>query len=180
MVLAGRDLPKSVGWSTHAPTTIPARLFGIVWMIAGVVIFSLFTASAASFLTARQMQSIVNSPDDLHHVKLGTVIGAAAEDYMKRHNLRYTIYETPVQLLDALVAHRIDAAVYGSTTLAYYAKTAAFNNKVTVLRFSLRHDFAAIPMPTGSPLRKPINKAILHVMETKKWQAIIDKYVSAD
>ena len=98
---------------------------------------------------------------------------------MDRHNIKYTTYRTEKDLLDALVARKFDAAVYASVDLSYWAKT-TFANKVVVLRFSLRHDFAALALPPGSALRKPINEAILHVMESKRWQTIVSKYVTAD
>lgn len=178
MVLAGRDLPDSIGWKTSAPETSAGRVFGIIWMLIGIMLISLFTAGAASIFTSRQLQSIVNSPDDLRHVKVGTVVGAAAQAILNRRKIQYVTYNTPLDLVKALAEHRIDAAVYGGTTLTYYAKQ--FNNKVVVLRFSLRQDFAAIPVPSGSPLRKPINRAILQVLESKRWQRIVADYVGSD
>lgn len=179
-VLVGRDLPKSLGWTTHAPETTGGRLFGIFWMIVGMLLFTLFTASAASVLTSRQLQSIVNTPEDLHRVKVGTVKDSAAEAWLLHHNIKHISFDKPVRLLEELVAHKIDAAVYGGTTLQYYANTPAFINKVNVLRFSLRQDFAAIPVPADSPLRKPISEAILPILESKKWHDIVNKYVPAD
>ncbi len=38
MTLAGKELPKSVGWSTNSPETVAGRLFGIVWMVVGVML----------------------------------------------------------------------------------------------------------------------------------------------
>jgi len=176
MILAGRDFPKSIGWNISAPKTLPGRIFGIVWMLSGILMISLFTAGAASVLTSRQLRAIVNNPDDLRHVKVGTVVGAAAEDLLKRRKIKYTTYQTPLELVQALADHRIDAGVYGATTLLYYSKQ--FNNKIVVLNFSLRQDFAAIPMPSESPLRKPINRAILQVLDSKRWQRTVANYVS--
>ena len=95
---------------------------------------------------------------------------------MDHRKINYTSYETPLKLVTALAERRIDAAVYGSTTLAYYAKS--MPNKIIVLRFALRQDFAAIPVPSGSPLRKPINRALLQVLESEKWHKIVARYVS--
>jgi polar amino acid transport system substrate-binding protein len=177
MVLTGREMPKSIGFDAHPPKTIWARAFAVAWMMMGILLLSLFTAGAASFLTSKQMQSIVNSPDDLHHVRCATVTGAAAQAYMDRHNIKYTTYPTDTDLLKALVERKIDAAVYASVPLSYYAKT-AFANKIVVLRFSLRHDFVALALPAGSLLRKPVNAAILHVLESRRWQNIVSKYVT--
>ncbi|HEY9756741.1 MAG TPA: transporter substrate-binding domain-containing protein [Oculatellaceae cyanobacterium] len=177
MVLAGREMPKSIGFDAQPPKTNLARGFAVAWMMVGILLLSLFTAGAASFLTSRQMQSIVNSPDDLRHVRCATVTGAAAQAYMDRHNIKYTTYPNDTDLLNALVARKIDAAVYASVPLSYYAKT-SFSNKIVVLRFSLRHDFVALALPPDSSLRKALNAAILHVLESKRWQTIVSKYVT--
>ncbi len=177
MVLAGRDMPKSIGWDPQPPKTTLARSFGVAWMMFGILLLSLFTASAASLLTSRQLQSTVNGQEDLRHVRCATVAGAAAQAYMDRHNIKYTTFATDKDLLNALVNRKIDAAVYASVPLAYYAKT-SYANKIVVLRFALRHDFIALALPPGSPLRKPINEAILHTLESKRWQGIVSKYVT--
>jgi ABC-type amino acid transport substrate-binding protein len=178
MVLAGRDFPKSIGWTASAPKTFSGRVFGTIWMLFGIMLISLFTAGAASLFTSRQLQSIVNSPDDLGHVRVGTVIGAAGQELLDRRKIKYITYDTPLDLVNALTEHRIEAAVYGGTTLSYYAKR--FNNKIIVLRFSLRQDFAALPLQSGSTLRKPINRAILQILDSKRWQRMVADYVGSD
>lgn len=82
-------------------------------------------------------------------------------------------------MLKALSDHQYDAAVYNSQIMTYYART-AFSNKIVVLRFSLRQDFLAIPLRPGSNLRKPINQAMLQVLESKKWQEIVATYLGND
>jgi len=177
MVLTGRDMPKSIGFDAYPPETIWGRSFAVAWMMLGILLLSLFTAGAASLLTSRELQSIVHSQEDLRHVRCATVKGAAAQAYMDRHNIKYTTYPNDKELLNALVAHKIDAVVYASVPLSYYAKT-SYANKIVVLSFALRHDFVALSLPPGSPLRKPINAAILHTLESKRWQTIVSKYVT--
>jgi ABC-type amino acid transport substrate-binding protein len=180
MVLSGRDLPKAIGWSTVSPATFAGRLFGIIWMIVGIMLTSIFTATAASVLTSRQLQSIVNSPDDLRRVKVGTVSDSVAHEYLKHQQIKCNnLYPGPLQMLKGLTDHQYDAAVYNSQIMSYYART-AFTNKIVVLRFSLRQDFLAIPMRPGSNLRKPINEAMLQVLESKEWQTILARYLGND
>jgi ABC-type amino acid transport substrate-binding protein len=180
IVLSGRDLPQSIGWHTDSPTTFAARLFGIIWMTVGVMLLSLFTATAASVLTSKQLQGLVNDPQDLRHVKVGTVANSVGQYYLDHQHIKYTPYSPgPVDVLQALSEHRIDAAVYNGPILSYYART-KFANKIVVLRFSLRQDFMAIPLPPGSPLRKPINRALLKVLDTKKWQTTLANYLGTD
>jgi ABC-type amino acid transport substrate-binding protein len=126
------------------------------------------------------LQGIVSDPQDLRHVKVGTVPGSVGQDYLDHQRMKYGLYTPgPVDLLKAVADHRIDAAVFNGPIMSYYART-AFSNKIVVLRFSLRQDFMAIPMRPGSPLRKPINRALLKVLDTKKWQTILSNYLGND
>jgi ABC-type amino acid transport substrate-binding protein len=151
----------------------------MIWLMIGILLFSLFTAGAASLFTSKQPKATVNSREDLRHVRCGTVAGSAASAYMDRHNIKFVTFKTEFDLLDALVAHKIDAAVYASIPLSYHASH-SYSNKIAVLNITLRHDFAALAIPTGSPLRKPLNEAILHTLESKRWQTIVSKYIPND
>lgn len=175
MVLFGKESLEPMGWSIAAPTTLFARLFGVVWMVVGIVTISLFTASAASVLTSRQLQSIINSPSDLQHVRVGTVAGSTDHILLEQQHLTHVVYNSPLELVQALALHKIDAAVYCEPILCYYAKH-LFNNKIVVLRFSLKKYFVAIPLPAGSSLRKPMNKSLLKTIESKEWQTILADY----
>jgi len=179
IVLTGRDLPQSIGWTTVSPTTFAARVFGIIWMSVGVMLFSLFTATAASVLTSKQLQSVINDPQDLRHVKVGTVGSSVGEEYLKLHQIKNTTFTDAAKLLNGLANHSIDAAVYNAPVMSYYAKT-MFVNKIAVLRFSLRQVFMAIPVPAGSALRKPINRALLKVIDSKRWQTILANHLGQE
>lgn len=170
MVLANRE--------PATPNTNFARIFEVVWVLVGILLIALFTASAASLFTTRQLQSIVNSSEDLHRARVGTVQGCAAQKLLDHREIKYIAYDTPPQLIQALTDHRIDAAVMAGATSSYYAKL--LHNKIMVLRFSLRQDFAALALPTGSPLRKPINRAILEILDTNRWKKITADYVPND
>ena len=39
-------------YGDRAPKSIPARIFGLLWMFAGIVLMSLFTAALSASLTA--------------------------------------------------------------------------------------------------------------------------------
>jgi len=34
-------------------------------------------------------------------------------------------------------------------------------------------------MPNGSPLREPINRALLKIMETEKWKRMVKHYIGS-
>lgn len=42
----------TVGYGDKAPVSIPARILGIIWILVGLVILSIFTAAMTSSLTS--------------------------------------------------------------------------------------------------------------------------------
>lgn len=150
------------------------------WMAVGVLLVSLFTATAASQLTSKQLQGIVNDPQDLRHVRVGTVANSVGQEYLDKEHIHYTPYSPgPLDLLKGLTDHHIEAAVYNGPIMSYYARK-VFAGKVVVLRFALRQDFMAIPLRPGSTLRKPINRTLLKIIDTKRWQQILNSYLGND
>lgn len=175
-VLSGQESREAIGWQAHPPATLAGRLFGAAWMVFGVMTISLFTASAASILTSLQLQSIINSPRDLKHVRVGTVVGSTDHNLLKEQHLQPTVYNSPLELVQALADHKIDAAVYGEPILRYYQKK-QFSDKIMVLRFALSKYFVAIPLPAGSNLREPINNLLLKTVEDKEWHTTLAEYM---
>jgi ABC-type amino acid transport substrate-binding protein len=179
-VLTGREFPKAIGWSTNPPMTFTGRLFGTIWMMLGIILTSLFTATAASILTAKELQGTIHSSDDLRHVTVGTVAPSTFYDYLKERNMRCNhVYNEPIEMLDGLAGHKCDAVVWDRLYLLYFARTRYLNNLV-VLNFPVRQDFLAIPLKKGSDPSRSINRAMLHVIESSKWQEILSTYVGSD
>lgn len=174
-LVAGRDFSPAVGHKAAAPDTRWGRAFGVAWLIAGVAVFSMFTASAASLLTSRQLQSFVGDWGDLKTLRVGTVEQSDAQEYLRASGIDSTGYPTPVDLLEELRQRRIDAAVFGRAGLVYYSKT-RFRNKIVVLALGSPRSCMGLPMQLESPLRKRINREILTFTESKAWPAILAKY----
>ena len=180
IVLAGKEFPKSIGWSIFAPATFAGRLFGVLWMVVGIMLISLFTATVASLLTTKQLEGIVHDPDDLLHVTVGTVANSVGYEYLKHRRIKCNhLYSGAAEMLQALSDHKCDAVVFNRHIMVYYARN-MYLNKIDVLHFPLRQDFLAIPLRTGSPMKESINRALLHLVEGKKWQTIVSTYLGND
>lgn len=175
VVLSGRDFPKVVGWSANAPDTVGGKVFAIVWTNLGLLLFSVFTAGAASMLTFKQLQPLISDWQDLNHLRVGTVIDSDAGEYLTDQHIKYGTYKTPTDMLNALSQHRIDVAVFGRAGLAYYAKT-EFAGKIVVLPLASPQENMGLILPKGSLLRKPINIELLKVVESKQWPRTVEKY----
>jgi len=58
-----------------------------------------------------------------------------------------------------------------------YSAQAGFPGRVHVLAETFDHYFTCMGLPINSPLRKPINRALLKLMETKRWNRIAERYM---
>jgi ABC-type amino acid transport substrate-binding protein len=52
-----------------------------------------------------------------------------------------------------------------------------FPGRVQVLPGIYDEYFVSIALPPDSPLRKPINKALLNLMKTKNWTELLNRYI---
>jgi len=179
MVLTGRELPKSTGWTTTPPTTLSGRVFGVIWMLVGIMLITLITASIASVLTSKQLQGLIHDPDDLRHVTVGTVSESVGYEYLKHRGIKPQVYPGTKKMLEALAAHKFDAAVFNRHMMVYYSRN-QYLNKIVVLHIPLKQDFLALPLQAKSPWKEKINEALLDVIETKKWQDIVSNYLGND
>ena len=175
-ILTGRDFPSSVGLKAYAPTTRGGQFFALTWTMAGVMVFSLFTASAASLLTSRQLQAIVGNWSDLKHLHVGTVDDPDSHAFLQQRHIQFKSYDTPLRMMAALSEHKVDAAVFPRSGLTYCAHN-VFNDKIVVLPLSSQQTYMGLPLQLGSPLRKQINTALLGIIQTKSWRKVLAQYL---
>ena len=122
MVLTGKDFPQ-VNWLEYCVTcNFTGRMFGVIWMVVGILLISLLTAIAASMLTSRQLQGLIHT-DDLHHVKIGTVKDSVGHEYLKHQGLKCIVYPNAVDLLKAVEDHKCEAAVFNRHIMVYLVRT---------------------------------------------------------
>lgn len=78
--------------------------------------------------------------------------------------------------MDALTSGKIDAFVLNEQLLKHLAKR-DFPGRVQVLPGTYDEYFVSIALQQNSPLRKPINKALLSLMNTQQWTEIGNRYI---
>jgi ABC-type amino acid transport substrate-binding protein len=69
--------------------------------------------------------------------------------------------------------------VFDELILKHIVKT-DFPGRVRVLAHTFEHYYMSMALPPGSPLREPINRALLRVMATESWPRLIRRYVGPD
>lgn len=149
----------TVGYGDKAPRTVLGRAIGVAWMLCSVVMLSMFTAAVASSLTVRELQSSIDSADDLGRLHVGIVVGTTSEEYARGHGLDFRRYSHLDHGLQAIADGEIAAFVYDAPMLEHRVADAwADEIEILPVRFQ-RQDYAFV-VPEGSPLREAINRVL--------------------
>ncbi|MDG5766349.1 transporter substrate-binding domain-containing protein [Balneolales bacterium ANBcel1] len=166
----------TVGYGDKAPVTFAGRTVGFIWMFAGIILVSFFTASIASSLTVTRLDSRISGPQDLPHVRVGALQHSATLDYLDENRIRYQTFETISDGLRAVSEDAIDAFVHDAPIIRYYA-TNEFPNKVRVLPRTFNEQYYGIALPLDSPWRNDINRVMLEYIGSDEWEALNRRYL---
>ncbi len=182
-----RGLSSGVWWSTHAmtqrvtgvvsPMTLPGRIVAMIWMVFSVIALAVFTAGITSSLTTKRLHGIVTNVGDLQSVRVGAVAGTATEESLSRMRINYKKLGSPELGLKALRSGSIDAFVYDRPLLAYLVRQGGSSVELTDI--ALDQQSYAMALRNDSVLRKPLNVALLHALESEWWKDTQFQYLGA-
>ena len=169
----------TVGYGDKAPKTLGGRIVAIIWMLASIGLIAVFTATISASLTAEKLTGKVRGLRDLPHVRVGSVTQSEPVRWLVDHGITPTSFSTEQNGLKAIVDDRIDAFVFDEIALKYAVKS-DFPGRVQVLAETFDQYYVCMGLPIGSPLRKPINAALLKLFETKQWNRIVKRYIGSE
>lgn len=155
--------------------SLPARMLGILWMFVCALALSAFTASLASSLIGRHLADHTLSRENLRGMHLGAVKDEVSEFVVKKIGGRYTLYKEEEEALKALLDKKVEGFLYDEVTLHYYAEN-DYRDKISIQPTNMKRIPCAFGLPPGSPLRKPINMAMLNIIEEPLWESILGQY----
>ncbi|QDV47081.1 ABC transporter glutamine-binding protein GlnH precursor [Stieleria neptunia] len=169
----------TVGYGDKVPKTLPGRMIGLIWMFSGLFIIASFTAAVTSALTVNQLRSRVAGPGDLSRVKVATVAGSTSAGYLRSRHIRFRSHESVELALQSLAEGRCDAVVYDAPILRHLVFQAEAGDQF-VLPVTFERQSYAFALPSGSPLREPINQSLLHWTSSSSWEDTLQSYLGDD
>lgn len=171
---AGSTLISGLCFGIYLKTT-KGRILGLMWMIVCGLALSALIASLSHSLTdqAQEMQVIDN--DQVRYMHLGLKKGSFQEGAIREMGGYYTLFDTDEEALGSLLAGRIDGYLCFDTRAYYYANH-EFKGKISVYPTRLKPALYAMAMPKQSPLRRPLNVAILKLLDRGLWESLLDRY----
>ncbi len=167
----------TVGYGDRTPKTTGGRIVALIWMFAGLVMISGFTAAITTALTVNKLDTGINSLSDLYNVRVGTVVGSSSEEYLSQNGFDYIELPTFKEGIQFLIDNKLDAFVYDAPILKYYVKSQNISNKIKVLPIILDPINYAFALPTKSPLLEPINRILLKIIDDTEWKRIVNSYI---
>ncbi len=169
----------TVGYGDKTPKTIGGRIVAIIWMIFSLVFIASFTAHITTSLTISELHGKVRGFNDLHHARVGSIPQSEATNFLTKHGIAVMPFENVQQGLMALSVKKIDAFLLNELMLKYLAKN-EFSGRIKILPGTFDEYFVAIALKRKSPLRKPINEALLKLMKTEKWYELLNRYTQQE
>jgi ABC-type amino acid transport substrate-binding protein len=166
----------TVGYGDKAPKTIGGRTVGIVWMLFSLVFIASFTAKITTSLTIGELQGKVRGFSDLYHARVGSISQSEASIFLTNQGIAVMPFENVQEGLKDLAAKKIDAFVLNELMLKYLVKN-EFPGRLQVLPAIFDEYFVVMALKEKSPLREPINKALLKLMKTEKWSGLLNRYI---
>lgn len=169
------NLVVNGGFEERVPRTPLGRLMGVGMVITSLFFVSVFVAYVTSAMTVEAITTSINSVNDLYGKRVGTVSGSTAAKYMDDRSLDYVEYAGLGQVLEGFEDKELDAVVFDAPILAYYVKTRAQGQAQMNGPVFLRENYG-IAAPTGSNLTEEINRTLLALRESGKYEEIYESW----
>ncbi|MCA9905635.1 MAG: transporter substrate-binding domain-containing protein [Anaerolineae bacterium] len=164
-----------IGAGENMPRSIAGRIGAFVWIIVGIFLIAYLTADLSAQNTIQQLQGTIGSVDDLPGKRIATVEGTTAANYLRDQRLLFVPLDNIEAGYELLEGDAIDALVYDSPVLIYYANTDGQGKVQVVGPLFERQDYG-IALPTGSPLREVIDRALLELVEDNLYDDIYARW----
>ena len=169
----------TVGYGDKAPRTTGGRIVGLIWMLTAMLIVASFTAAIAAALTVGSLGTPVQSIADLKNYRIGVVRGTTGAEEMAGRGMRTVRFDTLADGFDALLDGRLGAFVYDKPLMQYMALQ-EYEGAVLILEDTIGRQDYGIALPTGSPLREPMNRALLKYLRSDDWARVQTRYLGGN
>jgi ABC-type amino acid transport substrate-binding protein len=166
----------TVGYGDKAPKTFGGRMVALIWMFASVILIASFTAAITASFTVGELKGKVGGLSDLPGVRVGSLAQTESFDFLAKRGIAVLPFENSRDGLQAIVDKKIDAFVFNESVLRHLART-EFPGRVHVLAGTFDHYYVSMAVPSGSPLREPLNRALLKIISKDDWLKLVEFYL---
>lgn len=169
------NLVVNGGFEERMPRSIMGRITAVIMVFSSLFVVSIFVAQITSAMTVTVLTSTVTGLNDLDMHQVATVEGSTASDFLDNRDVRHATYPSFQDMITGFETGNANVLVFDGPLLRYYL--AQLNSsRVYLVDQVFRHEDYGIALPTGSPLREPLNQAILTMREDGSYQELVRKW----
>lgn len=168
----------TVGYGDKAPKTRMGKIAALILMFGGLLFISGLTASIASSLTVNQLNSSPDGFSEFKELPVGTITNSSTSQFLKDHFFKdVKVYEGVVLGLKGLSTGEVTAFMYDEPILKYRIQEDSTLSALQVLPIKFDVQFYAFGLANNRfELEQKISQRILEIMETPKWQVVLNEY----
>ena len=155
--------------------TLPGRILGLLWMIVCGLALSAVIASLTHSLTDQLQQMQVVEDDEFRYMHLGVKGGSVQMDMLREAGGYYTLFDSDEEAMNAVLNGQVDGYLCFETRANFFANH-EYSGRISVYATKLKGHLYALSMPKESPLRRPINIAVLRLMNDSVWESLLNRY----
>jgi len=169
----------TVGYGDKAPKTLGGRMVAFIWMLASIILIASFTAAITTSFTLGELRGKVRGLSDLSAVRVGSLAQSESSEFLAKRGIAALPFNNVHDGLQAIGDKKIDAFVFNEAVLKHLVRT-EFPGRIHVLDGTFDHYYLSMAMPSGSPLREPLNRALLEFTAGDDWFRLVDRYIGSN
>jgi ABC-type amino acid transport substrate-binding protein len=159
--------------------SLTGRIAGLVWMFICALVLSAFVAGLTSSLTLKSLFMESVDIKTLRTLHLGAIRGTLYATVLDRFHIPYKPFNGMDDALRALSVKSIDAFLYSENVLRYVVER-DYRNEILLFPTDFRRIPYAFGIAPGGRMRKPLNTALLALMDDPLWEQLQDRFGVSD
>ena len=165
----------TVGYGDIVPRKWAGRLMAFIVMVIGIGFFGWAIAQLSSAITLQKLHSDIAGHQDLRNRLVATVEGTTSVTALERLGAVVVPAKTIDQAYQKLLKEEVDALVFDSPTILYYARNEGAG-KVSVVGPLFDIQYYGFLFPQGSELRESVNRTLLTLRKNGIYGKIYNKW----
>ena len=185
----GRGIWDSFYWSVVTMSTVGygdkvargkwGRMFALIWIALGTLVFASFTAVIASSLAVNELRGAIDGPADLPRHRVATVHDSAGYDYLTGLGIGPVVVNDVDDAYDLLAQGEVDAVVFDAPVLQFHVSRQGEGRVTTVGPLFDRVQYGLMVGEDDPALRERIDLALLDLIESGAYKQIHDRWFGA-
>jgi ABC-type amino acid transport substrate-binding protein len=156
--------------------SVLGRILAFAWMAGGIGLIAAFTSVLTATITADRVTGAIHGPRDLAGRTVGVQAAAVSGPAVQQRGGIPQEFSTINDALDALALGMVEAVVTENQQLMFLV-TQGNRDTIRIVGPVFESFDFGLGLPAGSPLREPLNTAILRMREDGTLNRLIDDWL---